>query len=191
MLEVLGKRLLYLRNKIKLTQEELAKILCMSRSTYAQYEVDRRKPDYDTLQRIADYFKVSTDFLLGRTEHSVLEENNFPSRLKMIRELNGISLNQLAENLNIPPTDISQFETGEKYPTPSTLNILAESLNCSVDFLLGRITDPRPYLLESQQDYSTLAAHRSDDPLDDLPEEAKKSLAEFTEFILNKYRKDN
>ncbi|MGC7871330.1 helix-turn-helix domain-containing protein [Desulfosporosinus sp. SYSU MS00001] len=191
MLEVLGKRLLYLRNKLELTQEELAKILCMSRSTYAQYEVDRRKPDYDTLQRIADYFKVSTDFLLGRTEHSVLEENNFPSRLKMIRELNGISLNQLAENLNISPTDISQFETGEKYPNPSTLNILAESLNCSVDFLLGRISDPRPYLLESQQDYSTLAADRLDDSLDDLPEEAKKSLAEFKEFILNKYRKDN
>jgi len=191
MLEVLGKRLLYLRNTLELTQEELAKILCMSRSTYAQYEVDRRKPDYDTLQRIADYFKVSTDFLLGRTEHSVIEENNFPSRLKMIRELNGISLNQLAENLNISQTDVSQFETGEKYPDPSTLNTLAESLNCSVDFLFGRITDPRPYLLENQQGYSTLAAHSSDDSLEDLPEEAKKSLAEFKEFILNKYRKDN
>ncbi|WP_291300235.1 helix-turn-helix domain-containing protein [Desulfosporosinus sp. BICA1-9] len=191
MFVMLGKRLLYLRNKLELTQEELAKILCMSRSTYAQYEVDRRKPDYDTLQRIADYFKVSTDFLLGRTEHSVIEECNFPSRLKMIRELNGISLKQLAENLNISPTDVSQFETGEKYPDPSTLKVLAESLSCSVDFLLGRITDPRPYLLESQQGYSTSAAHRSDDPMEDLPEEARKSLEEFKEFILNKYRKDN
>ncbi|EHQ90966.1 helix-turn-helix domain-containing protein [Desulfosporosinus youngiae] len=188
---MLGKRLQQLRNKFGLTQEELAKILCMSRSTYAQYEVDRRKPDYDTLQRIADYFKVSTDFLLGRTEHSVIEESYFPSRLRMIRELNDISLEQLAESLNLPLTEISQFETGEKNPDPSTLKALAESLTCSVDFLLGRITEPRSYLLESQQGYSSLAAYPSDDPLKDLPEEAKKSLEEFKEFILNKYRKDN
>ena len=188
---MLGKRLQHLRTKFELTQEELAKILCMSRSTYAQYEVDRRKPDYDTLQRIADYFQVSTDFLLGRTEHSVIEECYFPSRLKMIRELNDISLEQVAESLNISLTDISRLETGEKYPDPSTLKVLSEILNCSVDFLLGRITEPKSYFLESQQGYSPLAAYRSDDPLEDLPEEAKKSLEEFKEFILNKYRKDN
>jgi transcriptional regulator with XRE-family HTH domain len=188
---MLGKRLLYLRNKHNLTQEELAKIFCMSRSTYAQYEVDRRKPDYDTLQKIADYFKVSTDFLLGRTEDLVIEECNFPSRLKMIRDLNGVSLKQLAENLNISPTNVSQFETGEKYPDPSILKALADSLNCSVDFLLGRINDPRPYFHESQQDYYTLGAHHSDDPMEELPKEARKSLEDFKEFILQKYRKGN
>ncbi|MDQ7092212.1 helix-turn-helix transcriptional regulator [Desulfosporosinus sp. PR] len=188
---MLGKRLLYLRNKHRLTQEELAKILCMSRSTYAQYEVDRRKPDYDTLQRIADYFKVSTDFLLGRTEDLIIEEDNFPDRLRMIRELNGISEEQLAENLNMTPSDVAQFETGENYPAPSTLKALADSLNCSVDFLLGRITDPRPYILESQQSYSAFPPCPSDDPIEELPEEARKSLAEFKEFILYKYRKGN
>ncbi len=186
---MLGKRLLYLRNKRQLTQEELAKIFCMSRSTYAQYEVDRRKPDYDTLQRIADYFEVSTDFLLGRTDDSVMEKCNFPSRLKMIRELNGISLKQLAENLNVSQAEVLQFEIGGKYPDPSTLKVLADNLNCSVEYLLGRITNPRPYLLESQQDYNTLDAHHSDNPMEDLPEEARKSLEEFKEFILRKYRK--
>ena len=107
----------------------------------------------------------------------------------MIRELNGISLKQLAETLNVSQTDISQFETGGKYPDPSALSVLADSLNCSVDYLLGRITDPRPYLLESQHGYNTQAAHRSDDPLEELPEEARKSLEEFKEFILRKYRK--
>lgn len=188
---MLGKRLQQLRNKFELTQEELAKILCMSRSTYAQYEVDRRKPDYDTLQRIADYFKVSTDFLLGRTEHSGLEEGYFPSRLKMRREQNGISLEELAESLNIPLTDIAQFETGEKYPDLSTLKALAVYLNCSVDFLLGRSSEAKSYLYENQPGYNTSAACPSDDPLADLPEEAKKSLEDFKEFILNKYRKDN
>lgn len=186
---MLGKRLLYLRNKRGLTQEELAKIFCMSRSTYAQYEVDRRKPDYDTLQRIADYFEVSTDFLLGRTDNFIIGKCSFPSRQTMIRELNGIPLKQLAENLNVSETDVLLFETGEKHPDPSTLKAWADSLNCSVDYLLGRITDPRPYLLESQQGYNPLAGRSSDDPLEDLPEEARKSLEEFKEFILRKYRK--
>jgi transcriptional regulator with XRE-family HTH domain len=109
----------------------------------------------------------------------------------MIRKLNGISLNQLAENLNVSPSDVSQFETGEKYPDSSALKVLADGLNCSIDYLLGRSTDPGPHLLESQQGYNTLAAHRSDDPLEDLPEEARKSLEEFKEFILRKYRKGN
>lgn len=79
----------------------------------------------------------------------------------------------------------------KKYPDPSAWNLLAENLNCSVDFLFGRTTEPRPYFPESQQAYTTIAAQPSDDPTADLPEEAKKSLEEFKEFILNKYRKDS
>lgn len=64
-----GKRLAKLRNDISLTQEELADRLSMSRSTYAQYEVDRREPDFKTLTRLADFFNVSVDYLLGRDEY--------------------------------------------------------------------------------------------------------------------------
>ena len=65
---MLGKRLVALRNERGLTQEQLAIVFKMSRSTYAQYEVDRRKPDYDTLKMFSDYFGVSVDYLLGRTD---------------------------------------------------------------------------------------------------------------------------
>jgi len=65
---MLGERLAQLRKERDLTQEQLAKIFNMSRSTYAQYEVDRRHPDYNTLKMIAEYFNVSTDYLLGRTD---------------------------------------------------------------------------------------------------------------------------
>lgn len=57
-----------LRNEKDLSQAELAKFLHLARSTIAQYETGDRTPDYDTLQRIADYFHVSTDYLLGRTK---------------------------------------------------------------------------------------------------------------------------
>lgn len=42
-------------------------MLKLSESTIGMYERNERQPDYDTLNRIANYFKVTTDFLLGRT----------------------------------------------------------------------------------------------------------------------------
>ena len=63
----LGNKLKYLREKNNLTQSELAKILNKSRSTIAGYEINDRQPDLDTLQKIAEYFNVSTDYLLDRT----------------------------------------------------------------------------------------------------------------------------
>jgi len=65
----LGERLTKLRNNKGLTQKELSRIFSMSRSTYAQYETNNRQPDYETLSRIADYYSVTTDYLLGRTDN--------------------------------------------------------------------------------------------------------------------------
>lgn len=53
-----------------LTQDELAKSLGVSRSTIGMYENGSRNPDFETLELIADYFNVDTDYLLGRTNKS-------------------------------------------------------------------------------------------------------------------------
>lgn len=53
----------------KLTQSEFAKKIDVARTTYAMYEQGNREPDYKTLQRIADYYNVTTDFLLGRSDN--------------------------------------------------------------------------------------------------------------------------
>ncbi|WP_432408424.1 helix-turn-helix domain-containing protein [Wukongibacter sp. M2B1] len=61
-------RLKYLRSEKKITQRQLAKFLNLSSSTIAMYETGKRKPDCETLKGIADFFDVSTDYLLGRTD---------------------------------------------------------------------------------------------------------------------------
>jgi transcriptional regulator with XRE-family HTH domain len=71
----IGQRLVQLRTERGLTQEQLAELLNMSRSTYAQYEVDRRTPDADTIKLLADFFDVTTDYLLGRTDTPNRAEN--------------------------------------------------------------------------------------------------------------------
>jgi len=61
-------RLRSIRKRRKLTQRELASKLNMSQSTIALYETGDRKPDPDTINKIADFFDVSTDYLLGRSD---------------------------------------------------------------------------------------------------------------------------
>lgn len=56
-----------LRTSHNLTQDGLAKKLKISRSTVGMYEKGAREPDFETLELIADFFNVDTDYLLGRT----------------------------------------------------------------------------------------------------------------------------
>ena len=65
---MIGERLKNLRTEKKLRQLDLADHLGVSRTTYTQYETNASEPDNDTLIRIATFFDVSLDFLLGRTD---------------------------------------------------------------------------------------------------------------------------
>lgn len=63
-------RLKELRDSEGLTQTELAKKLNIAPSTVGMWEKGYRSPDYEMLKRMADYFGVSTDYLLGRNSGS-------------------------------------------------------------------------------------------------------------------------
>jgi transcriptional regulator with XRE-family HTH domain len=74
-----GDRLKRLREDKKLSQQQLADRLNINRSTYARYELAQTQPDYDTLKKIADFFQVSIDYLLGRTDNpSTVREEKTP-----------------------------------------------------------------------------------------------------------------
>lgn len=64
-----GDRIAQLRDKNALTQEDLANKLGISRASLSHYETSRREPDYNTIDKIASFFKVSIDYLLGRTDN--------------------------------------------------------------------------------------------------------------------------
>ncbi len=63
---MIGQKIKKLRNKKGLLQKELADKLNLSQQTISLYESEKREPDYATLKKIADFFDVSTDYLLGR-----------------------------------------------------------------------------------------------------------------------------
>lgn len=66
--KLLPKRLKEIRTEKEKTQQEIANYLGITRPAYTAYESGNRQPDYETLQRLADFFNVTTDFLLGRTD---------------------------------------------------------------------------------------------------------------------------
>lgn len=68
-------RLKQLRLKNKLTQQNIANHFQTSPQSYAQWEKGLRKPSAENLQKLADFFNVSTDYLLGKTDIPEPESN--------------------------------------------------------------------------------------------------------------------
>lgn len=94
----LGNNIRKLREKNNLSQKELAKILNIANSTLSQYESGDRVPSDDIKIKMADYFNVSLDYLLGRSsspgssispssEMAALEED-FPEGVSVLYRAN-------------------------------------------------------------------------------------------------------
>jgi transcriptional regulator with XRE-family HTH domain len=61
----LGERLRALRLEKKITQTEMSRRIGISKVMISSYELEQRQPSYDVLIKIAAFFNVTTDFLLG------------------------------------------------------------------------------------------------------------------------------
>lgn len=70
-----NEKLADLRKKRGLSQYKLADELGFSRGQIANYEQGKREPDFETLKKLAEYFNVTTDYLLGRETERVEIKN--------------------------------------------------------------------------------------------------------------------
>ncbi len=67
-MSIFSTRLKELRNQANLSQQELSKIIGISKSSINMYERGEREPGLETVGALADYFDVRTDYLLGKTD---------------------------------------------------------------------------------------------------------------------------
>lgn len=67
-MQILAKRLKELREERRIYQREFAEVLGMSFRGYQNYETGQSEPKLVTLIAIADYYQVSIDYLVGRTD---------------------------------------------------------------------------------------------------------------------------
>lgn len=65
----------------------------------------------------------------------------FPERLRTAREYRGLNQAELATKAGLQPSAISHFETGTRKPSFDNLHLLADALDVTIDYLLGRVTD--------------------------------------------------
>lgn len=71
---VIGEKIKELRKSSKITQEQLGNAIGVSKMAVSYFEKGKKSPGRETLEKIADYFNVTTDYLLGRSEDPELNE---------------------------------------------------------------------------------------------------------------------
>jgi len=90
-----SERLAKLRKSKKLSQYELAERLNYSRGQLSNYEQGSREPDYSTLCKIANFFGVSVDYLIGHSDEIILSKED-----QFIQD-NVFSLEELRKKYNV------------------------------------------------------------------------------------------
>lgn len=80
-----------IREDLDLRQKEVADYLGISRSAYSNYENGSRKPDPDTLMKLADFFRVSVDELLGHVPATGTEFSLAAKEKSLIRKYRALS----------------------------------------------------------------------------------------------------
>jgi|SRR5690625_1316418 len=81
-----SERLKELRKQKRLTQQEMADFLGISRQGYAKYENNQSEADHETIKRLAGFFNVTTDYLLGHSDSPELtEDEEFEEFIRDVR----------------------------------------------------------------------------------------------------------
>lgn len=141
---MIGKQLKLLRELKHKSQQEVCSALNIEQSTLANYENDKRIPKVDILIKLAKYYSVSTDYLLGLTKIDSYENYNnylYGERItnwnirKKAEDL-GFSYKELLERTGINEERLTLLWFGNLQPFAEELIRFSKALNVSIDYLL-------------------------------------------------------
>ena len=107
------EQLRILRKRDGLTQAEVAARLGVDRSTYAKYENGQSEPNFEMLQKLADLFRSSADFLIGGTDHPSSKSGTWVPVLGDVAA--GIPIEAVENVVDYEEIDTAMASTGEYY----------------------------------------------------------------------------
>ncbi len=127
------------------TQEDVAKLLNVGKSSYAMWESNNNVIPIKRLCDFCKIFNVSLDYIFGFNTKSNYALNNNEidlklagERLKNFRKENNITQEELAKNLNTTKSVISGYEHGRYLIATLFLYDICKKYKISADYLLGR-----------------------------------------------------
>ncbi|WP_277934755.1 helix-turn-helix domain-containing protein [Parablautia intestinalis] len=141
---MIGKQLKLLREVKKQSQQDVCSRLNIEQSTLANYENDKRIPKIDILIRLAEYYNVSVDELLGlkkvnscgNCDDYFYEEGLANWNIRKKSEELGLSYSEVLSRTGIDEERFDLLWYGNKQPFAEELIRFSEVLNTSIDFLL-------------------------------------------------------
>lgn len=117
-----------LREEKHLSQKDIAAYLGITRQAVTAYELAKREPDHDILKKLADFYNVSVDYLLGRALSKDVNALIIGSNIELIK--GNLSYKELSERINqktgavIFPEMLELYVKGERTPFIGTIKIL-------------------------------------------------------------------
>ena len=105
-------------------------------------------------------------------------KNLFQQRLQDLRDKRGLNQEDLAKRARLQATAVSHFETGTRKPSFDNLRRLADALETTVDYLMGRTNEPTGIVTEGDQlfrDFENLTTEEREIARDFIASLAKRS----------------
>lgn len=138
-------RLKEIREKLDLTQRQMATKLNISKSYYNYFETGERIIPISRLNEYCNVFHLTFDYVLGFTEKLVKPKDNFvidnkiiSNRIKEIRIKRGLTQKELAKLVNTSQSTISSYESGRTVILTAFLYEMCTKLDISADYVVGR-----------------------------------------------------
>ena len=147
-----SKNLVMLRNKKDLTQREMAKIIKVSKSTYARWENQEEIILLWHLLTFCNYFKVSMNYVLGLSDKNdyykydytkKLDKEKIGNYIKSLRKKNKLTQKELASILNTSQSTICDYENGKTLLLTAFAYNIAKEFNISIDKLCDRVKEKK------------------------------------------------
>lgn len=142
--ELLFQRLKDLREDNDLTQEEMAKILDVSQSNYARWEVKIKIIPLNKLNDFCNHFNINMDYVIGLTNNKehidscCLDKKIIAERLKDFRKKNNVTQVQLAKQLGTDHSVIYAYEKEKTLILTVFLVDICIRYNISADWICDR-----------------------------------------------------
>ena len=138
-----------LRVSHSLSQKEVADYLQINQSTYSKFELNKATIPIELLNKLANYYHVSLDYLLKITDDPKIDIASFDidkkqvgKNLKRIRKELKLYQETLALEIGTSHSLISEYESGKKLVSLTYGYAICKKYNISLDYLYGKVKHP-------------------------------------------------